>query len=488
MSVDFLNNAQDKKARRTTAIWAASFTIFVGILAMIGASASYRSATRGTTILAEVGNLPVIGDIRKLVLGEDVNADSTANTPDGHTNIMLFGVGGAGHDGPQLTDTIIFSSIDTQNNRVGMLSIPRDMAYPLGGGRFEKINAVNAYAEQDNPGQGAQIASKAIGKLLGVRVDHVIKIDFGGFEKFINILGGIDLTVEKSFVDNTYPTDDYGVTTVSFKAGPQHMSGADALVFVRSRHGSNGEGSDFARQRRQQLVLEAVREKLLSLGTLANPQKIAELWSAVSSHIQTDMSAWDFVKLAPFAAHFDRKNLTNNVLSAEPGGELIETNTQELGYAQFPRKPDWSEIRALAQDPFESKDAIAAKNHPTQAITVEIKNGTTRTGFAGQVAAQLTKNGYIVAATENAVGRGHDQSIVVDLTNGSKNEELARLTKLLDATVSSATPSGNPESKRVVYVDGMTPEPVTTTSSDFLIILGQSSLGLVEPYASQATP
>lgn len=489
MKVDFLNTQHERNGRRTTATLAVVFTLFVGILASIGASASYRAATHGTSVLGEIGNLPVIADIRKLVLGDPANAGPD-NTPDGRMNIMLFGIGGAGHEGSQLTDTIILASVDMNGNRVGMLSIPRDMAYPLGGAHFQKINAVNAYAEQENPGGGAKDAAKAIGKLLGVRIDHVVKIDFQGFEKFVDALGGVDVDVERSFTDPQYPAPDDAWQTVSFKKGPQHMDGAQALIYVRSRHGSNGEGSDFARSRRQQIVIAAVREKLLSLGTLANPQKIAELWGVVSSHVQTDLSAWDFVKLAPLASRFDRNAIVSRVFTDDANGELYPANIEGAGYMLFPKKPDWSQIRELAQNPFETNEEMAAKDRPTEEVRVEIKNGTTRTGFAGQVAAALTKNGYVVTGTGNAIQRGYERTVIFDLTGGKKATELARLKKALDANVSSVLPAwlSDPSAQRVVYAEGMTAEPLTATSSEFLIILGESSLGFVDAYAGQATP
>jgi len=481
MKVDFLNGSQERVARRMTVTIAAVFTLLVGIIATVGAGASYRAATRGTGVLGEIGNLPVIGDIRKLVLGDDANAQDPTATPDGRMNIMLFGVGGAGHEGSQLTDTIMLASVDLKGDRVGLLSIPRDMAFPLGDARFQKINAVNAYAEQEHPGRGATVAAASIGKLLGVRIDHVVKIDFQGFEKLIDALGGVDINVERSFTDTQYPTTNDEWQTVSFQKGPQHMSGAKALIYARSRHGSNGEAGDFARSRRQQVVMTAVREKLLSLGILANPAKLAQIWSVVSSHVQTDISPWDAVKLAPLAAHFSKENIVSRVLTNDAAGELIDANVEGGGYMLFPRKPDWSDIRAIAANPFETKEQQEARERPAEDVRVEVKNGTIRTGFAGQVSDLLSKKGYIVTATGNAARKGYERSVIFDLTGGKKPDELARLKKLLDANVSSVLPAwlSGTTSTRVVYSEGLSAEPVTATASEFLIILGESSLGLV---------
>ncbi|MBI4139309.1 LCP family protein [Candidatus Uhrbacteria bacterium] len=485
VQVDFLNPEHDRAARRTTIAVAVFFTLSVGVLSAIGAGASYLSVSKGTNVLMEIGNLPVIGDIRRLVLGENQNAGDAITTPDGRMNVMLFGVGGPGHHGSELTDTIILASVNTQAERVALLSIPRDLAFPLGGARFQKINAVNAYAEQDHPGQGTAMASKEIGKLFGVRIDHSIKVDFKGFETFIDALGGLDLTVERGFTDYSYPTLDDKWQTVGFKEGPQHMDGATALRFVRSRHGTNGEGGDFARSRRQQLVIRAVREKLLSRGVLTNPGKIAELWGIVSSHVQTDLSPWDLVKMAPLALRVTDGGVTTNVLTDEPDGELVPANV-DGAFMLFPKKPDWSELQRIAQNPFATKEERAQDERPSEVVRVEIKNGTVRGGFAGQVSALLKKQGYTVVGTGNAVRRGYERTVIFDLTGGKKTTELARLKKLLHANVSTVLPSWASEtSTRIVYSDELTPEPVGATATEFLVILGESSLGLVDPYATE---
>jgi LCP family protein required for cell wall assembly len=484
MKIDLLNPQAERNARRITLIVAAVFTLVVGSLASLGAGLSYRAATHGTNVLVEVGQMLSLGSLQSLAFGGGTTTDDPFATPDNRINILLLGVGGDGHDGPELTDTIILVSLDRQNKRIGLLSIPRDMAYPLGNGRFQKINAVNAYAEKQSPGRGAKLTAEAFHKLLDVRIDRVIRIDFKGFEKFIDALGGIDINVERAFSDNSFPTDDTGPnpykwTSVSFQKGWQHMDGARALIYVRSRHGTNGEGSDFARSRRQQLVLEALRTKLFSLGTLTNPKKVTDLWSSLSSNIQTDLTAWDALKLLPLAASFKDTTIKTRVLTDAIDGELVSANV-EGSFMLFPRKPDWSEIRAAAADPFTTKEEIAQQSRPGEHINLEIKNGTLRTGFASQVSAKLESLGYSVEATGNATKRGYEKTVIYDLTNGSKPQELAKLKKLLDANVVETTAGPG----KTVQTDSQAHENLYTTATHFLVILGDSSFGLVNPYGN----
>ncbi|MFA6099963.1 MAG: LCP family protein [Patescibacteria group bacterium] len=463
------------------------FALIVGLLATVGAAASYRAATRGTNVLAEVIELPGIADIRRFATG-GLTGSSGAKLTGDQINFLFLGVGGTGHDGPQLTDTIILASFDPKQNRLAMLSIPRDLAYPLGNGRFEKINSLNAWMESSNPGQGAEKTASAIGELLNVHIDHVVRVDFNGFAKFIDALGGVDVTIEKSFTDNSYPVDETeGWRTVSFQQGPAHMDGAHALEFVRSRHGNNGEGSDFARSRRQQLVIQAVREKLFSLGTLANPKKIGDLLNILSGHIQTDLSSWDMIAFAPEISQIDRDKISMRVLTDSADGELAPANVNGA-YMLFPRKPDWSEIRNIANNPFLSKEEAERQLMSQGQASLEIKNGTTYEGYASQVSQKLKKLGYRVSDVSNAAHRGYERTVLYDLSGGQKTNEIVKLKKILDADISSATPT-NLKGQRVIYGQFMTAETIDSTSTDILVVLGDSSLGLINPnYDSTQTP
>ncbi len=485
LKINFLNSDAERSARRSTVLVAGVFTVLVGMLATLGAGASYRAATKGVNVLSEVGSFFSFAELRQLVGNDAAASHDLFATPDGRLNILILGIGGDGHDGPQLTDTILLASYDRSQKKLGLVSIPRDLAYPLGDAKFEKINSVNAYAELDAPGQGAEKTAVAFSKLFETRIDRVVKIDFKGFEAFIDAMGGVDVTVEKTFTDTQFPTDDSGPTpnqwtSVTFTKGVEHMDGHRALTYARSRHAAGGEGSDFARSRRQQLVIKAVRDRLLSIGTLANPKKLTDLWTAISSHVQTDFSVWDLLTLAPEAGRVSDLAITTQVMTDDPTGELV-AGTVDGAFMLFPRRSDWSEIRAIVANPFESKHALAdaqrAKN-----VLLEIKNGTTRSGYAAQVAATLERDGYDVLATGNAQERNYERTVIYDLTNGTKLDELVKLKKSLNANVASVSPT-----KEILHEDG-TREMLSTTSAQFLVILGNSSLSFVDPYAGTPTP
>jgi len=231
--------------------------------------------------------------------------------------IALYGYGGSGHEGSSLTDSIMLVVIQPHASRqaqIAEVSVPRDWNVPIDLGKgdspvWSKINAAYAFAAQDiYPNRadqykgefgGAHLADDTLQHVLGVHVDHFIGIDFHAFQYAVDAVGGIDVNVLHSFTDYQYPRGecnpggggDCSYETVHFDAGPQHLDGARALILVRSRHsGDNGEGSDFARSRRQQLVISAVKEKVAGIGGIS---RLPQMLDALAGHVVTDMSAGD---------------------------------------------------------------------------------------------------------------------------------------------------------------------------------------------------
>lgn len=481
-----LLRAMEGRFKKQTVIIA---LVFMGLVATFSAYAARWSYLSNQQLAANhqtAPHLPIISDVRRLLFGEGASAIApTFPSEKNRLNILILGIGGAGHEGSNLTDSILIASVDLEKKRVGLVSIPRDLAYPLGSGRFEKINAVHAYAEQEAPGEGAIRTAQAFSQLLETPIDHVVRIDFQGFTKFIDAIGGITVNVETGFTDPTYPVGDKSgaVKTVTFKKGAQTLNGEQALMFTRSRHGNNGEGSDFARSRRQQVVMLAVREKLLSLGTLADPGKLADIYRVVSEHVQTDLSVWDLLKFAPLAKDFSQDKVTMTTLTDAPDGVLTAANVGGA-YMLFPKQPDWSEIRTIVKSPFDTATIRKQEERPKETVRLEVKNGTFRTNFAAQAAAKLERNGYEIGTLGNAARRGFERSAIYDLTGGKKPAELARLQRLLNADVVSISPeqvvSTNNGSYRTFPLDKDVLERVYSQNTDFLLILGDASFAFVE--------
>lgn len=240
-------------------------------------------------------------------------------------NVLFLGIGGGKHDGPLLTDTIIYVSIDPKLQRTTLISIPRDLWIQ---DIKSKINTAYAMGEERKKGGGLLLTKAVVEKILNQPVDYMLRIDFNGFVKAIDVVGEIDVIVEKSFEDLEYPiagkeTDACGFTgseferkatssavfeefpcryeRLIFQQGKQRMDGEKALKFVRSRHAKGTEGTDFARAKRQEIVIKAFKDKVFSLNTFLNPERLMSLYNVLQQSIDTNIQSQeydDFVKLA----------------------------------------------------------------------------------------------------------------------------------------------------------------------------------------------
>lgn len=203
----------------------------------------------------------------------------------GTTNILIAGIGGKGHDGSDLTDSIMLASLDGERKTVTLLSIPRDLyvAYPEKKWAW-RINSLYDIGRRNEV--GIKYLSDKVSEITGQSIDHYMVIDFDGFQDIINILWGIDIDVPESLTDKEYPDNNWGYTTFHVTKWPQVFDGATALKYARSRHST----SDFDRSNRQQLIIKAIKEKATSLWIIANPLKIGEIYNAIISHLDTDLS------------------------------------------------------------------------------------------------------------------------------------------------------------------------------------------------------
>lgn len=221
--------------------------------------------------------------------------------------VLLLGFGGAGHDGGYLTDTLQVMSFDPKTGAITLISVPRDLwiqvpsyqgrggywgrineAYTIGMGQVDRSDMNVPYSKHD---AGGQQAMKAVSQVLGIQIDYWISLDFVGFRRFIDAIGGVDVNVERAFTDTEYPNNDDAdidpsYRTVHFDAGVQHMDGETAITFARSRHAPE-DGSDFGRSRRQQLLMAAVKDKVVSVETIP---KLFGIFDALEGHLRMSFS------------------------------------------------------------------------------------------------------------------------------------------------------------------------------------------------------
>jgi len=261
-----------------------------------------------------------------LILGRgflDGSVGSLRSSND-RTNFLILGLGGHKNDPAGMTDTQLLVSYDHANARHLMLSIPRDIWIPEING---KINSAYSYGN-NSEGSGIDLTNSFMSQITGQPVHYSVVISFDGFVKVIDLLGGVDVGVDRSFTDPKYPVsgrendlcDGDAETkcrweTLYFEQGKHHFNGTEALKFVRSRHAQGEEGTDFARAVRQQKVVLAVKEKLQSPFLWANPWKINQLLTMLGDVVETDIPQKDLGILARLFIFLNRQNVKSEILS-----------------------------------------------------------------------------------------------------------------------------------------------------------------------------
>jgi LCP family protein required for cell wall assembly len=412
--------------------------VIIGML-LVGVVGKTMLATQKVITRNAVGGAPA--------LAGDVDPTKLKGEGDGRINLLLLGIGGAGHEGANLSDTMIVASIDPRTKDVAMLSLPRDLWVPIPGYGSAKINAAHAYGERKkNAGGGPALAKETVSKLLDIPIHYYGRIDFNGFKRGIDGIGGVNVVVEKDLYDPSYPADrGSGYNPFSIKAGARHLNGATALKYVRCRHGSCG--NDFGRAARQQQVLLAFRDKVLSLSTLTNPAKLSGLIDLVGSSARTDMQLSEIRKLAELVKDIDPSKMTSKVLDNSPNGLLVSGNVNGA-YVERPRSGNWDEIRQYVHGIF--VDGYIKE----EAAGIEIQNGTGRDGVAGAVSKMLKTYNYHVVKTSTAANQNYPKTIIYDYTGGKKPYTIGYLEARFKVKAQPATrQEGDSDIKIVVGAD-----------------------------------
>jgi LCP family protein required for cell wall assembly len=217
------------------------------------------------------------------------------------------------HDAPNLTDTIILTSINTKSKLISMLSIPRDfyVEYPWddNGGKINWLYAKYHY-ESSSQKNWMEILKKKVSEITWEDIDYFINIDFNWFKAIIDTIGWIEITVPANFVDEQYPDWNWGYKTLIFKKWTWIFDWENALKYSRSRHST----SDFDRSIRQQQIIWAIKDKLTWSYFLTSPWKIKELYEVFINHLYTDLTLSTIIKLAYYLNwSWDFKIITSNL-------------------------------------------------------------------------------------------------------------------------------------------------------------------------------
>lgn len=323
------------------------------------------------------------------------------------------------------TDTMILLSLDPTGRSIGMLSIPRDLWVEIPGFEPSKINQAYRLGEvYDYAGGGPGLALDTVEGLLGMRIDYYAQVDFSAFESFIDELGGIKIDVpEEIEID---PLGDSNTQVLD--PGVQTLPGYLALAYARAR---NTAGSDFDRAQRQQQVILAMRDRILSsemLPTLAT--NAPRLYQELSAGIRTNLTLLQVVRMAWIAQQIPEENIHRGVIGVDQVEFDFSFDGQDI------LRPIPEAILQLRDEVFFSGSIAPAatpgspqENVRSEDAVVSVLNGTQSAGLASQTADFLMTSGIVIAEPGNA-GENYLATTLIDYSG--KPLTVAYLTGLMN--------------------------------------------------------
>ncbi len=419
----------------------------MALLILIVATAAfmgYKFYYTQKKVLSGGGHAPAVCD-------GNVSTDELVREGDGRVNILLLGIGSEG----LLTDTILIASVDPFTNKVDLLSIPRDLWVNIPGNGRDKINAVYEYGQRAPSAKtnfqkqqaGVEALDKTLENITGVTIHYHAVFDFAAFKQIVNALGGVTVNVPETLYDPTIAWENAYNPVIATK-GVQHFSGAQALLYAKSRETS----SDFARAERQRLLLVAMKDKALSVGTFSNPVKIVQLMNSLGKNVYSDFDTTSIKCLYREVAKVSANNIKSLDLVTPPHdlvttGNIFGRSIVQPKAGLFNYGPMQDFIRSSFRD-----GLLARENAP-----VAIYNATNTPGLATAKAAKLKTLGYNVTVKANASGT-NSSTIVVDLTHGKNKYTRHYLENRFGVSATGKLPSNL----------GITPPQGTA----FVIILG----------------
>lgn len=237
-----------------------------------------------------VANVASSGTLTDILKPEALDGEDT-----GRVNILVAGNSSddAGHDGAELTDSIMVASIDVATKNISLISIPRDLWVTYEGVN-SKINAVYVSGGMDG-------LRSVVQEVTGLTINHTLLVNYAALRNMIDTVGGIDVTIESSDLRGIYDP----MIGFSIANGVQHLSGEQALLLARSRNDPTYDGrvayglpnGDFDRQMYQRKILQALMKKIADSSAIVNPSTLAKLVAAMSGNIQSDLSVGQIRRL-----------------------------------------------------------------------------------------------------------------------------------------------------------------------------------------------
>jgi polyisoprenyl-teichoic acid--peptidoglycan teichoic acid transferase len=349
-----------------------------------------------TIVIAQELYVPPLPAVVPSVAGSAMSRSSPTiglydDFPDSFVNIVLLGSDKRAGSTTWRTDTMIVVSVDTESDFVRLLSIPRDLWVNIPDHGPDRMNTADLWGELAKEGNGPQVVKQTIYENLGIPIHYYVRVDFQGFMKIIDAVGGVDIDVECPLPD------------LELAPGMVHMDGEQALLYARSRISSN----DFDRSRRQRKILMALWQQHLNAGLIP---KLPALWKAMQGTFQTDLPLDQVIRLAPIGLRLK----PNQILSQAIGPGQVQDWVSPGGAAVL--LPLHDEIEALLTGFYAPPDtAFLEKINKTR---IQVLNGSPRQDADLLAATALSWPGFQVTSTGLANSQSYTATQVIVYRDG----------------------------------------------------------------------
>jgi len=404
------------------------------------------------------------GSLFDVFQAEPLKMDKT-----GRSNILVFGTSedDPEHPGSALTDSIMIVSLDQNKKNAYLVSIPRDLYIDYGvscpEGNQGKINSMYACYSEDGSKEadGANALKDKVGSILGIEVQYYAHLNYSVVKESVDAVGGVDIKIEsedpRGILDRNFDWKcGYKCYYVNYKNGEvAHMDGEHALAFSRARNAAGGYGlpaGNFDREKNQQKVIKALREKAASAGTLTNVGKVTSLIDAFGNNLKTSFQTKEIRTLMSLGADIPSNKITS-VSLIEDGNTVVTTGN--LGGASIVRPVaglyDYSAIKTFVNK------QLHANEITKEAANIVILNGSDTPGVAQIEADKLENKGFTISMVDNAPAGSYSDVDIYQIGSG-KTATRSKLKTLFN----------------VETVKTSMPPIIVSEDTDFVIIFGKS--------------
>ncbi|HUG34449.1 MAG TPA: LCP family protein [Anaerolineales bacterium] len=350
-------------------------------------------------------------------------------------NFLLIGSDRRFATGSTRTDTLVVAILRPNEGQVSLISIPRDLWVSIPGFENNRVNTAYQLGKSSgHPGGGPGLLKETIEYNLGIRIDHTAMVDFDGFRKIVDTLGGVDVPVSCAYTDWRLIDPSYNPEIESnwylYTANPGviHMDGDIALWYARSRQKSN----DFDRGRRQQEVLRALFTQALQTGTLT---RIPELYNNLKDSVETDLGLGDILQLSLYApkmtnadirSYYIRPPIVNSWITS--GGAYVLSPNQDL-------------LQQMLTEALSPSPQIVQQ----QTITIEVMNGTSIAGYETLASNRLNYAGYETRVIPSD-RQDYAYSVIIDKSIAQDLNVSSGILNVMGMLPNSVIPSADPNS------------------------------------------